>query len=56
MKGRTLVIGLILFTLLAVTAIFFVMKKTISDMEESSAITEYVEMNESDLVFTEFIK
>ncbi len=34
MKGKTLVIGLVLFIILAVVAIYFTMKATINNMED----------------------
>ncbi|MER2088249.1 hypothetical protein [Sporosarcina sp. JAI121] len=45
MKGKHLVIGLVLFIILAVTAIYFTMKATINHMENGMApIVTIVEM------------
>ncbi|WP_188006784.1 Flp pilus assembly protein CpaB [Sporosarcina sp. ANT_H38] len=37
MKGKTLVIGLVLFVLLSIVAVYFAMKATINDMENGMA-------------------
>lgn len=50
MKGKTLVIGIILFVILIVGAIYFAMTATINKIEkegteESSAVAEYNEID-----------
>lgn len=61
MKGKSLVIGLILFTLLVIGGIYFAMTATINKIKEdeqikdTSAISEYVEMNEGNLIVIELM-
>ena len=61
MKGKSLVIGLILFTLLMLVGIYFAMTATINKLKEdeeikdASAISEYGEMNEGNIIVIELM-
>ena len=47
MKGKNLVIGLVLFTILSIVAVYFAMKATINNMENGMApIVTVVELIE----------
>ena len=56
MKGKTMVIGIILFVVLAVAGVYFAMMSTINKIkeegtEEAYAIVESVEINIETLTF-----